>query len=372
MNQQNFNFYKANNVYGNLFFQFPKVLIYGENYKTLSAEAKIAYMLLKDRLEYSIKNEWIDKDNNLYFIFTNQELGSLFNCHNQKVIKIKKELENANLLLQKQMGFNPKTGKNEPNRLYLADLEVTATDVYQKHANEQENARSLGTSGNVKNTLPQDTAESLGTSGNVKNTLPQDTVDNASKSLGTSGNVKNTLNLDRETNKPLDTNRYNIDTTSLDFSNKKYTAEQLEQQNQDLMTHAQEFLTDQASYPTFLNQESIDLLGKWCNTPKELHRFIGIILNARKDTEKEKQVHFFLDHDTYQQQMTNTIRRFFNAIRKDDHTIHTTTENYLYGTFKHLFADIANDILNEQWQKEDERNEQAFLANVEQQLNNKQ
>nr|WP_013650673.1 replication initiator protein A [Tetragenococcus halophilus]BAJ84442.1 replication initiator protein A [Tetragenococcus halophilus]BAJ84468.1 plasmid replication initiation protein [Tetragenococcus halophilus HO] len=332
MNQQHFNFTKAKKAYEIKFYALPQILLQGERYKELSDSAILLYSVLRDRLSYSLQNHWVDEDDNVYFIFTNQELGSLFNCHNQKVIKIKKELENANLLLQKQMGFNPKTGKNEPNRLYLADLEVTATDVYQKHANEQENARSLGTS----------------------------------------GNVKNTLNLDRETNKPLDTNRYNIDTTSLDFSNKKYTAEQLEQQNQDLMTHAQEFLTDQASYPTFLNQESIDLLGKWCNTPKELHRFIGIILNARKDTEKEKQVHFFLDHDTYQQQMTNTIRRFFNAIRKDDHTIHTTTENYLYGTFKHLFADIANDILNEQWQKEDERNEQAFLANVEQQLNNKQ
>ncbi|WP_051176778.1 hypothetical protein [Tetragenococcus muriaticus] len=238
-----------------------------------------------------------NQDDNVYFIFTNQELKELRHWSNDKTNKVKKELEDANLLLQKRMGFNPKTGKNEPNRLYLADLEVTATDVYQKHANEQESA----------------------------------------KPLGNSGSAEMRHNLDK-TNKPLDTNRYNIDTTSLDFSNKKYTAEQLEQQNQDLMTHAQEFLTDQASYPTFLNQEGIDLLGKWCNTPKELHRFIGIILNARKD----------------------------------DHTIHTTTENYLYGTFKHLFADIANDILNEQWQKEDERNEQAFLANVEQQLNNKQ
>ena len=28
------------------------------------------------------------------------------------------------------MGFNPKTKKNEPNRLYLSKLDVKATDVY--------------------------------------------------------------------------------------------------------------------------------------------------------------------------------------------------------------------------------------------------
>ena len=43
---------------------------------------------------------------------------------------LKKELQTANLLKQIQMGFNPKTKKNEPNRLYLSKLDVKATDVY--------------------------------------------------------------------------------------------------------------------------------------------------------------------------------------------------------------------------------------------------
>ena len=126
----NFNYYDADNVYGALFFQFPKVLMYGEQYKYLSSDAKLAYMVLKDRLEYSLRNHWVDEAGHVYFIFTNQELESLFNCHNQKVVKIKKELEAAHLLMQKQLGFNPKTKKNEPNRLYLSKLDVKATDVY--------------------------------------------------------------------------------------------------------------------------------------------------------------------------------------------------------------------------------------------------
>ena len=54
----NFNYYEADNVYGSLFFQFPKVLMYGEQYKHLSSDAKLAYMVLKDRLEYSLRNNW--------------------------------------------------------------------------------------------------------------------------------------------------------------------------------------------------------------------------------------------------------------------------------------------------------------------------
>lgn len=48
MDQTNFKFYQADNVYGALFFQFPKVLMYGEQYRYLSSEAKLAYMVLKD------------------------------------------------------------------------------------------------------------------------------------------------------------------------------------------------------------------------------------------------------------------------------------------------------------------------------------
>ena len=57
MSQDSFKFYKADSVYGNLFFQFPKILMYGDQYKALSPMAKLAYMVLKDRLEYSSQKQ---------------------------------------------------------------------------------------------------------------------------------------------------------------------------------------------------------------------------------------------------------------------------------------------------------------------------
>ena len=104
----NFNYYEADNVYGALFFQFPKVLMYGEQYKHLSSDAKLAYMVLKDRLEYSLRNNWVDEEGHVYFTFTNQELENLFNCHNQKVVKIKKEADKKgkkDLLIQVDGGI---------------------------------------------------------------------------------------------------------------------------------------------------------------------------------------------------------------------------------------------------------------------------
>ena len=337
----NFNYYEADNVYGALFFQFPKVLMYGEQYKHLSSDAKLAYMVLKDRLEYSLRNNWVDEQGHVYFTFTNQELENLFNCHNQKVVKIKKELETAHLLMQKQLGFNPKTKKNEPNRLYLSKLDVKATDVYLRGEDSPKVSQTLDTSGNVKITLPQETAQTLDTSGNVKITLPHKSVDETAQTLDTSGNVKITHNLYKDYKNDIDTNRYDIDTQKLDFSTANFSPAEIEAQNRDLVKHADEFLTDEDNgLPVFLEPEAVQLLSFWCRTPQQMRRFIGIILNAKYAVEKEHKdlgVWILLDDPDLKKMMTKTLRRYFNALRSDEKHI-KNVENYLYGTMQNLFG----------------------------------
>ena len=48
------------------------------------------------------------------------------------------------------MHFNPKTGKNEPNRLYLAELDMQSTDVYLRGEYAQKEPQSLATSESLK------------------------------------------------------------------------------------------------------------------------------------------------------------------------------------------------------------------------------
>ena len=365
-----FNYYEADNVYGALFFQFPKVLMYGEQYKHLSSDAKLAYMVLKDRLEYSLRNNWVDEEGHVYFIFTNQELENLFNCHNQKVVKLKKELETAHLLMQKRMGFNPKTKKNEPNRLYLSKLDVKATDVYLRGEYAQKEPQTLATSGNVKITLPQETAQTLATSGNVKITLPHKSVNETGQTLATSGNVKITHNLDKE--QVLDTNRYNIDTQKLDFSTTNFSPAEIEQQNHDLVHHANDFLTDEDSgLPVFLEPEAVQLLSFWCRTPQQMRRFIGIILNAKYKVEKDHRdigVYIPLDDEELKPLMTKTLRRYFNALRSNEKHI-KDVENYLYGTMQNLFGiwwnkQAAREYAAKHPKEQDADNEDFWDPNV--------
>lgn len=105
------------------FYRLPKVFFTNEQYKKLSNDAKIAFAILQDRLELSIRNQWFDTDGNIYFLYGNQELGDILNCSKPTVIKIKKELHKADLLEEKRMGLS------QSNRLYLLKPIADFSDV---------------------------------------------------------------------------------------------------------------------------------------------------------------------------------------------------------------------------------------------------
>ncbi|MDT2861005.1 replication initiator protein A [Lactococcus lactis] len=280
-----FNFIQSQNAYGTKFFQLPQVLLYGEKYKELSDSAKLGYVVLRDRLEYSLQNNWIDDENRVYFIFTNHELQNLFGWSDRKISKVKKELEEAGLLFQINQGFDPKKKKNLPNRLYLADLEVTAKDVYIKQDYANKTAETLDTSGLAQMQARQEkikTAETLDTSGLAQMQARQETAE----TLDTSGLAQMRHNL-YKTN--LDTNKdTNKDTSMLDFSSTNFSQNVLQKQNQDIVANASEFLVSNGNSGKIpLEAETIKLISLWsANDPKKMEKMIGIIFNAKKASEK--------------------------------------------------------------------------------------
>ena len=318
-----FNFIQSENAYGTKFFQLPQVLLYGEKYKELSDSAKLGYVVLRDRLEYSLQNNWIDDENRVYFIFTNHELQNLFGWSNTKVAKIKKELETAELLFQIKQGFDPKKKKNLPNRLYLADLEVTAKDVYIKRDFANKTAETLDTSGHHEIGRRQEMAETLDTSGHHE--------------IG-----HNLYKTNLDTNK--DTNK---DTSMLDFSSINFSQNVLQKQNQDIVANASEFLVSNGNAGKIpLEAETIKLISLWsANDPKKMEKMIGIIFNAKKASETfitqqtGKPTTIFLDnYEDLQHDITVSLRRTFNAIRnKQDKKQKVNPENYIFGAMRNTF-----------------------------------
>lgn len=317
-----FNFIQSQNAYGTKFFQLPQVLLYGEKYKKLSDSAKLGYVVLRDRLEYSLQNNWIDDEDRVYFIFTNQELNDLFGWGNTKISKIKKELEEAGLLFQVKQAFDPKKMKNLPNRLYLADLEVTAKDVY------------------IKQDFANKTAETLDMSGQPQMGARLEKIKTA-ETLDKSGQPQMGHNL-YKTN--LDTNK---DTSMLDFSSTNFSQDVLQKQNQDIVANASEFLVSNGNSGKIpLEAETIKLISLWsANDPKKMEKMIGIIFNAKKASETfitqqtGTPTTIFLDnYEDLQHDITVSLRRTFNAIRnKQDKKQKVNPENYIFGAMRNTF-----------------------------------
>lgn len=116
-----------------IYFQMPKVLIYGEKYKSLSNDAKLLYMLCLDLTKLSMENHGkTDKNGNVqnwkdekgfYIKLSLEKIQKLMNCGKTKAVKLKKELEKHNLLEQKRQGLN------KSNLLYVLQLEYTEEDI---------------------------------------------------------------------------------------------------------------------------------------------------------------------------------------------------------------------------------------------------
>jgi len=96
------------------FYQLPKELFENPIYREVSVEAKVLYTMVKDRMLLSEKNkgEWEDENGNLYCYFSNESAQKYLNRSEPYIIKLKKELHQAGLILEVRQGVN------KPNRIY--------------------------------------------------------------------------------------------------------------------------------------------------------------------------------------------------------------------------------------------------------------
>ena len=140
------------------FYRLPKVFFTNPKYTKLSNDAKITWAILRDRLDLSIKNNWIDENGDIFFIYTNEKLKKILNISSpNKLSKIKKELTRADLFSQVRVGLN------KPNKLYLKKPEVTKDDVYciSQQENDVEQQYSPDISNSYIQKYDNDTSESI-------------------------------------------------------------------------------------------------------------------------------------------------------------------------------------------------------------------
>lgn len=55
------------------YYKLPKILFEDEKYMDMKLEVKVAYSILKDRLELSLSRGWVDEEGAVYLVFSNSK-----------------------------------------------------------------------------------------------------------------------------------------------------------------------------------------------------------------------------------------------------------------------------------------------------------
>ena len=115
------------------YFRIPRQLITHPRFKPLSADAKLLYGLLLDRMGLSIKNKWYDSDRRVYIYYTVDEVCVNLNCGRDKAMKLLAELDTS-----KGVGLieRVRQGQGKPARIYV--LRFTTQELPPQQENETE------------------------------------------------------------------------------------------------------------------------------------------------------------------------------------------------------------------------------------------
>ena len=152
--------YTVDKVLSNAFYQMPKFLFEGDC-KKLSNDARVLYMLLKDRHELSVKNEWYNDKKEVYLIMKREEMESMLNLAPLTIRKVLKELKDLALVEEERQGLN------KPNLIYLMEYQnltiQTKKELHSEtsNSNSQERKKVMPNNTNLKNHTNRSNTESI-------------------------------------------------------------------------------------------------------------------------------------------------------------------------------------------------------------------
>lgn len=102
-------------------FRIPRQLITHPQFKPLSADAKLLYGMLLNRMSLSAKNGWRDDDGRVYIYFTIKEVCEAVGCGRNKAIRLLAELDAT-----KGVGLieRVKQGQGKPDRIFVKRITI--------------------------------------------------------------------------------------------------------------------------------------------------------------------------------------------------------------------------------------------------------
>ncbi|OUK08818.1 replication protein RepA [Enterococcus faecium] len=300
------------------YYKFPSFLIQNSKYSKMKDSSKIAYMLFKNEFRRALHEKWIDDDGLLYLEFTQADLMDKLNCYQGKVKTILNELETYNLISVVKGEFNPKTKKNEKNKYYLLQPEISADDLFIQNSFDDDLSETIDKSTSSRNAeiaRREKTAETLDNTGNAE------------------------IAQDYYINKSLDTKRHLKDTET----------DQL--QNQVLLDNFVEIMKED-SINTFVPEKVLSLIKTFSNTYEEAQQTVTTIHKAKhKAEELEKTVVVYEELESYGIDADKGLyMTLLKAYQKQKTEKVNNLQNLIFVYVKNWFIEkaIAAKLANEQ------------------------
>ena len=123
------------------FYRTPKIFFTDKRFKELSAEARILYGIMLDRMGLSVRNEWRDDEGKVFIYMTIDNVQETMGCARQKAVALLKELADFGLIEKKKQGLC------KPSRIYVKNF----VRVWKSNFQEDE----IQTTGGVKIIPPE-------------------------------------------------------------------------------------------------------------------------------------------------------------------------------------------------------------------------
>ena len=284
-------YFKKKEQYQERFYQLPKVFFTNEIYKKLSLEAKVAYSILRDRLELSLQNDWVDNEENIYFIYTNENLMEILNLGKNKVVK----------------------------------PEVTEDDIYKIQTEEKTN-KSTDDKEVYKTNFRKFTKQ---TSGSLQNKLPEvcETNSNDTEFNDTEFN-------DTEFNDTNDMNDiHNIKSKSNTVFHPNHSNHQ--SQTSDTLSKQEEARYELQEFPEHLAKYLMNY------SLSEIQIIKSIILKAKRSFHDERADEIVMPYtlEDIEDKLIDVLKRFRIIIKKKNESVQSM-QSYLMRCIKSEFEEI--------------------------------
>lgn len=115
--------YTVTDVRNNRFFQMPKFLFEGEFKEKLNNDSKVLYSLLRDRHELSLMNNWVNVNNEVFLIYSREDMADMLGVSQPTLRKAIKQLKQSGLMEEERIGLN------KANRIYLTAVDIESPGV---------------------------------------------------------------------------------------------------------------------------------------------------------------------------------------------------------------------------------------------------